>query len=302
MEGLGHLLQTMGKIKARWNPTLTLGGILLTMYDSRNLLVAPGQRGCAQPFREPRLSDGHPQECETVGKSEPWAADHSLRYQIARCTLLYGTGQRDHQRREAMMPPKQSLGKGLGAMFPDLMNHVGDRPAFILCGIEELTPNRFQPRRDFNDEDQRELVASVKKSGIIQPIICRKSENGYEIIAGERRWRAAQAAGMKEVPIVIRAASDRDLAELSLIENIQRAGTQSRRRGRCVQDADDPFFPLPGRDRPAGREGPLHRRQYRSAAETARGGQKKRSSKRRSRPDTPGRSWPSKRPTSSWGL
>ncbi|MDA8125013.1 MAG: ParB/RepB/Spo0J family partition protein [Deltaproteobacteria bacterium] len=120
------------------------------------------------------------------------------------------------------MPPKQSLGKGLGAMFPDLMNNIGDRPAFILCGIEELTPNRFQPRRDFNDADQRELIASVKKSGIIQPIIVRKSESGYEIIAGERRWRAAQAAGLHEVPVVIRAADDRDLAELSLIENIQR--------------------------------------------------------------------------------
>jgi ParB family chromosome partitioning protein len=121
-----------------------------------------------------------------------------------------------------MMPPKHSLGKGLGAMFPDLLNNIGDRPAFILCGIEELTPNRFQPRRDFNDEDQRELTASVKKSGIIQPIIVRKVEKGYEIIAGERRWRAAQSAGLKEVPVVIRTAEDRDLAELSLIENIQR--------------------------------------------------------------------------------
>ena len=120
------------------------------------------------------------------------------------------------------MPPKQSLGKGLGAMFPNLLNNIGDKPAFILCGIEELTPNRYQPRRDFNDDNQRELIASVKKSGIIQPIIVRKSENGYEIIAGERRWRAAQAAGLKEVPVVIRSAEDRDLAELSLIENIQR--------------------------------------------------------------------------------
>jgi ParB family chromosome partitioning protein len=121
-----------------------------------------------------------------------------------------------------MMPPKQSLGKGLGAMFPNLLNNIGDKPTFILCGIEELTPNRYQPRRDFNDDSQRELIASVKKSGIIQPIIVRKSENGYEIIAGERRWRAAQAAGLKEVPVVIRSAEDRDLAELSLIENIQR--------------------------------------------------------------------------------
>jgi len=120
------------------------------------------------------------------------------------------------------MPPKQTLGKGLGAMFPDLLNNIGNKPAFTLCGIEELTPNRFQPRRDFNDEDQRSLVASVKKSGIIQPIIVRKSETGYEIIAGERRWRAAQASGLKEVPVIIRTAEDREVAELSLIENIQR--------------------------------------------------------------------------------
>ncbi|MFZ4440166.1 MAG: ParB/RepB/Spo0J family partition protein, partial [Syntrophales bacterium] len=121
-----------------------------------------------------------------------------------------------------MMPPKNSLGRGLGAMFPDLLNNIGDRPSFVQCGIEELTPNRFQPRQDFNDEAQKELVASVKKSGIIQPIIVRKADSGYEIIAGERRWRAAQAAGLKEVPIVIRKADDRDMAELSLIENIQR--------------------------------------------------------------------------------
>ncbi len=120
------------------------------------------------------------------------------------------------------MPPKNSLGRGLGAMFPDLMNNIGDRPSFVHCGIEELIPNRFQPRRDFNDEDQKELVSSVSKSGVIQPIIVRKADSGYEIIAGERRWRAAQAAGLKEVPIIVRKAEDLDLAELSLIENIQR--------------------------------------------------------------------------------
>jgi len=120
------------------------------------------------------------------------------------------------------MPPKNSLGRGLGAMFPDLLNHLGDKPAFVLCGIEELVPNRFQPRRDFNDESQKALVASIIKSGIIQPIVVRKSDKGYEIIAGERRWRAAQAARLQEVPIIIRQADDREVAELSLIENIQR--------------------------------------------------------------------------------
>lgn len=120
------------------------------------------------------------------------------------------------------MPPKNSLGKGLGAMFPDLLEGFNDRPAFVVCGIEELSPNRFQARRDFNDKDQQQLVSSVKKSGIIQPIIVRKAGTGYEIIAGERRWRAAQKAGLQQVPVIIRKAQDLEVAELSLIENIQR--------------------------------------------------------------------------------
>jgi ParB family chromosome partitioning protein len=122
------------------------------------------------------------------------------------------------------MPAKSSLGRGLGAMFPDLLKELNDRPAFLMCGIEELKPNRFQPRKDFNDQAQMQLVASIRKSGIIQPIIVRKSDAGYEIIAGERRWRAAQQAGLSSVPVVIRDAQDLDVAELSLIENIQREG------------------------------------------------------------------------------
>jgi ParB family chromosome partitioning protein len=120
------------------------------------------------------------------------------------------------------MPQKNSLGKGLGAMFPDLLEGFNNRPAFVMCGIEELSPNRFQARRDFNDRQQQQLVASIKRSGIIQPIIVRKASTGYEIIAGERRWRAAQKAGLQSIPVIIREARDLEVAELSLIENIQR--------------------------------------------------------------------------------
>lgn len=120
------------------------------------------------------------------------------------------------------MPPKNSLGKGLGAMFPDLLEGFNDRPALVMCGIEELSPSRFQARRDFNDKQQQQLVSSIKKSGIIQPMIVRKAGAGYEIIAGERRWRAAQQAGLQNVPVIIRAAQDLEVAELSLIENLQR--------------------------------------------------------------------------------
>jgi ParB family chromosome partitioning protein len=122
-----------------------------------------------------------------------------------------------------MAQKKDALGKGLGAIFSDLLdNDTGKKEALSSCGIEELKPNRYQPRKNFNDEEQKKLVASVRQSGIIQPIVVRKSSSGYEIIAGERRWRAAQAAGLKDVPIVVRHASDQEAAQLSLIENLLR--------------------------------------------------------------------------------
>ena len=120
------------------------------------------------------------------------------------------------------MAQKNVLGKGLGAIFPDLLNDVDKKKSVFSCGIEELKPNRYQPRKYFDDSTQKELIASIKSTGIIQPIVVRKLDQGYEIIAGERRWRAAQAAGLKDVPIVIREATDQQAAEMSLIENIQR--------------------------------------------------------------------------------
>jgi ParB family chromosome partitioning protein len=120
------------------------------------------------------------------------------------------------------MAQKNVLGKGLGAIFPDLLNDFDKKKSAFSCGIEELQPNRYQPRKNFNDSTQKQLIASIKSTGIIQPIVVRKLDKGYEIIAGERRWRAAQAAGLKDVPIVIREATDRQAAEMSLIENIQR--------------------------------------------------------------------------------
>jgi len=121
------------------------------------------------------------------------------------------------------MPPKNILGKGLGAILPDLLDDLNERPSFLRCSLDELIPNRFQPRKEFNDEEQRSLVESIRKNGILQPVIVRPLEDGYEIIAGERRWRAAREAGCTEIPILIRDAEDVELAELSLIENIQRS-------------------------------------------------------------------------------
>ena len=140
------------------------------------------------------------------------------------------------------MPPKQSLGKGLGAIFPDLLGNVQDGAPFVTCGIEELTPNRFQPRKDFDASELKSLASSIKKSGIIQPIVVRRAAaGGYEIITGERRWRAAQEAGLKDVPVIIREAGDLDIAEWSLIENSQRQDLNPIEEGEAYQTLIDKF-------------------------------------------------------------
>lgn len=141
------------------------------------------------------------------------------------------------------MPPKNILGKGLGAILPDILDDLTEMPSFLRCDIAELVPNRFQPRKDFRDEEHQSLVASIRKNGLLQPIVVRPLEAGYEIIAGERRWRAAKEAGLEEVPIVIRKAEDAEVAELSLIENIQRSALNALEEAAAYRTLMD-FFGL----------------------------------------------------------
>jgi len=118
---------------------------------------------------------------------------------------------------------KLALGRGLGALIPD--GDTGPNPTddYFLCDIGLIRPNRFQPRRDFSEGDLEELVGSIREQGVLQPLIVRKSEPGFELIAGERRLRASRRAGLTQVPVVVKAVSDDQLLELSLVENIQRA-------------------------------------------------------------------------------
>ncbi len=113
-----------------------------------------------------------------------------------------------------------ALGKGLGALIPE-PEEAGERRLFY-CGIEEIRPNRSQPRKHFDEAKLLELAETLKEKGILDPLMVRRVEGGYELIAGERRWRAAQKAGLKEVPVIVREADDREVLEISLIENLQR--------------------------------------------------------------------------------
>lgn len=115
------------------------------------------------------------------------------------------------------------LGRGLDALI--IPQETEGRDDLIVCGIEEVYPNKEQPRKHFDEEKLNELVASIKEKGVIQPITVRKrksNDGAYQIITGERRWRASQRAGLKEIPVIVKDVGDREALELALIENIQR--------------------------------------------------------------------------------
>jgi ParB family chromosome partitioning protein len=107
---------------------------------------------------------------------------------------------------------------GLDALLPDRLE--GE---FFLCPVEEVHPSPSQPRQEFDPETLEELAQSIREKGLIQPVVLRKREDGgYELIAGERRWRAAQRAGLREIPAIVREAGEEEVLELALIENLQR--------------------------------------------------------------------------------
>lgn len=136
------------------------------------------------------------------------------------------------------MAAKRGLGKGLNTLIPEgeleleqpekvkeVIKEVVKEvkvPEQQYLKLREIEPNRKQPRETFDEEALGELAESIKKIGVLEPLIVRKNDKYYEIIAGERRWRAAKLAGLKEVPVIIKEYSDQEMTEVSLIENIQR--------------------------------------------------------------------------------
>jgi len=120
------------------------------------------------------------------------------------------------------MREKKALGKGLKALIPDIEGAIEPSEEILFCNIEEIAPNPHQPRRDFDPTKIEELALSIKEKGVLQPLLVRKVGEGYELIAGERRLRAAQKAGLKKVPVIVKKAQEKDLLELSLVENLQR--------------------------------------------------------------------------------
>ena len=126
------------------------------------------------------------------------------------------------------MAVKKGLGKGLDTLIPAEVMPISSKKseskesAETIVKITKVEPNREQPRKYFDEDALQELADSIKQFGLLQPILVQNRDDYYEIIAGERRWRAAKLAGLKEVPVIIRDYSEQEIVEISLIENIQR--------------------------------------------------------------------------------
>jgi len=139
---------------------------------------------------------------------------------------------------------KQALGKGLGALIPDLTAlDDKERKALGIADIEldRIVPNEYQPRKFFDDDRLKELAASIREQGVIQPVIVHRIGSNYGLIAGERRWRAARLAGLKTIPALVREATKRELIEQALIENIQREDLNPLEAAEAFKRLQDEF-------------------------------------------------------------
>ncbi|MDE0145531.1 MAG: ParB/RepB/Spo0J family partition protein [Nitrospira sp.] len=136
---------------------------------------------------------------------------------------------------------KKALGKGLAALLPEGESKETGQTVHLIP-VTQILPNRYQPRKTFVEDELRELVESVKQHGILQPVLVRrKGENSYELIAGERRFRAATLAQLPAVPAVIRKSSDQESTILSLIENIQRSNLNPVEEAKAYRQLIDEF-------------------------------------------------------------
>jgi ParB family chromosome partitioning protein len=139
---------------------------------------------------------------------------------------------------------KVALGKGLGALIPDL-SVLDDKERKALGVIEveldKIVPNDYQPRKFFADDKLKELAQSIREQGVIQPVIVHRAGGGYQLVAGERRWRASRLAGLKTIPALVKEATKRELLEMALIENIQREDLNPLEAAEAYRRLQDEF-------------------------------------------------------------
>lgn len=139
---------------------------------------------------------------------------------------------------------KSGLGKGLDALIPaaeDAAPIAAAAPGMVQVPLSSIVPNPHQPRSPIRDQDLVELAASIEEHGVIQPLIVAKVADGYQLIAGERRWRASRLAGLAQIPVVVKEAAPKEMLELALVENVQRADLNALEEAQAYRQLMDEF-------------------------------------------------------------
>jgi chromosome partitioning protein len=237
LEGLSQLIDTIQRVQETLNPKLEIDGIALTMYDPRNNLALQVAEEVKKHFRV--YSSVIPRN---VRLSEaPSHGKPALLYDVqSRGAQAYLALAREILQSRSLLrmarPPRVALGEGVNTLFrgpraatvptptpaPASTETPSERVVF-LCPIEQVFPRDGQPRQFFDPERMAELTASIKDRGLIEPIVVRRlAADRYEIVAGERRWRACKEAGLREIQVIVKDLNASEAFELALIENIQR--------------------------------------------------------------------------------
>ena len=243
LEGLGQVLRTVDLVKKKLNPSLELEGVVFTMYDARTNLSLEVVENVKSNLNRTIYKTIIPRN---VRLAEAPSHGMSINQYDSRSTGAESYRMLAAEVRRFVMA-KKGLGKGLGAIFgEDVISREEEEHKIResarkkgtsdpgntaqedgtageqMVKVALLEPNQSQPRKKFDQEQMEELAESIKLHGVLQPLLVQKKDGLYEIIAGERRWRAAKLAGLKEVPVVIRQYTPQESMEVALIENLQR--------------------------------------------------------------------------------
>ena len=247
LEGLAGLLETIELVRQQLNPELALEGIALTMVDRRNNLSRQVELEVRSHFgaqvfetvipRNVRLSEA-PSHGKPVLLYDAHSRGATSHLQLAEEILgRHQLGSAAPRASAACPPAKEismssrpnALGRGIGALLPGAPpaspapRAAADRgPAPGEIPVDRIDPNPEQPRRRFDETRSPALSDSIRQHGVLQPVVVRRAGDRYELLVGERRWRAARAAGLAAIPAVVADVDDRDRLELALIENVQR--------------------------------------------------------------------------------
>ena len=223
LEGLNQVLKTVELVRKKLNPQLELEGVVFTMYDARTNLslqvVESVKSNLNQTIyktiipRNVRLAEA-PSHGKSINLYDTRSTGAESYRMLAGLGAIFGE--------DVVKESKEELEKAK-AKRAAAAEEIDEKGRILMLKLDLIQPNKEQPRKTFDEEQINELAGSIKQYGVLQPLLVQKSGSFYEIIAGERRWRAAKAAGLKEVPAVLKEYSRQEAMEISLIENVQRA-------------------------------------------------------------------------------